>query len=121
MSVLTSREIGNIGEEYTAAFLRENGCEILARNYCIRGGELDIVAKKGNLIHIVEVKTRKRGALSGGEEAITPKKISRVVKAARAYIDANGFEMSCVFDAAIVELEGSKVVKFEYIQRAFTA
>ncbi len=118
---MTSREIGNIGEEYTAEFLREKGCEILDRNYCIRGGELDIVAKKGELIHIVEVKTRRRGALSGGEEAFTPKKISRILRAAKAYLSAKELDMSCVFDAAIVELDGAEVVKFEYIQRAFTA
>lgn len=118
---MTSRDIGNIGEEYTASFLREKGCDILARNYCIRGGELDIVAQKGSLIHVVEVKTRKRGALSAGGEAITPKKISRIVKAANAFLTANDLDLSVVFDAAIVELEGEKVVKFEYIQRAFTA
>lgn len=118
---MTSREIGNIGEDYTANFLISKGCEILERNYCIRGGELDIVAKKGNLLHIVEVKTRKVGSLSSGDEAITPKKISRIVKAAKAYISAHELDMSCVFDVAIVELKGVEVMGFKYIQRAFTA
>ena len=97
------------------------GCEILDRNFCIRGGELDIVAKKGNLLHIVEVKTRKAGALSGGDEAITPKKISRIIRAAGAYINVRELDMSCVFDVAIVELKGEEVTGFKYIQRAFTA
>ncbi len=118
---MTSREIGNIGEEYTACYLVEKGCEILDRNYCIKGGELDIVAKKGSVIHIVEVKTRRPGALSGGDEAITPAKISRIIKAANSYIASRDIDLSCVFDVAVVELRGREVVGFRYIQRAFTA
>ncbi len=118
---MTTREIGNIGEDYTAAYLEKQGCEIVCRNFCIRGGELDIVAKKGDVLHIVEVKTRKAGALTGGEEAITPVKISRIIKAANAYLAKADEELSCVFDVAVVELRGGKVTDFKYIQRAFTA
>lgn len=115
------KEIGNLGEEYTARFLRSNGCEILARNFTIRGGELDIVAKKGDILHIVEVKTRKPNPLSSGGQAITPKKIASVVRAASAYIAQNEIDLSCVFDVAIVEVDGEKITGFQYIQRAFTA
>lgn len=118
---MTSREIGNIGEDYTAEYLISNGCEILERNYCIRGGELDIVAKKGNLLHVVEVKTRKSGSIQSGDKAFTPNKISHIVRAAKAYISSHELDMSCVFDAAIVVLRGTEVVEFKYIQRAFTA
>lgn len=118
---MTSREIGDIGEDYTVKFLTEKGCEILARNFTVRGGELDIVAKKGGVLHVVEVKTRKKGALSGGGEAITPRKISRIVKAARIFLEKSELDISCVFDVAIVETDNGKVAGFEYIQRAFTA
>lgn len=118
---MTPREIGNIGEDFTARFLKKKGCEIICRNFCIRGGELDIVAKKGNLFHVVEVKTRKRGALSSGDEAITPKKISRILKAASAFAASHELDGSIVFDVAVVELDGDKVTDFKYIQRAFTA
>lgn len=118
---MTSREIGNIGEDFTARFLEEKGCEILARNFCIRGGELDIVAKKGKLIHIVEVKTRRPDPLSGGEQALTPRKISHIVKAAEAFMRTMDSELSCVFDVAVVEVKNGGVTDFKYIQRAFTA
>ena len=118
---MTSREIGNIGEDYAARYLISKGCEILSRNFCIRGGEIDIIAKKGELLHIVEVKTRKAGALQSGDEAITPKKIARTIRAAKAYIVANEIDLSCVFDVAIVEMRGEEVTGFKYIQRAFTA
>ena len=56
---MTRKEIGDLGEDFTARYLEERGCEILCRNFRIRGGEIDIIAKKGELLHIVEVKSRK--------------------------------------------------------------
>lgn len=117
----TKKDIGNLGEDFTARYLEAKGCEILARNYFIRGGELDIVAKKGSIIHVVEVKTRKPHPLATGEQAITPKKIARIVKAANAFLIANELDLTCVFDVAIVEANNGKITDFKYIQRAFTA
>ncbi len=116
---MTSREIGDIGEEFTAQFLIKKGCEILERNFTVRGGEIDIIAKKGNLIHFVEVKSRKHNPLSGGEEALTKTKISRIIRAAHEYIGRNDIADSAVYDAAIVEINGGVVTGFDYIQSAF--
>ena len=117
---MTSREIGNIGEEFTAQFLIKKGCEILERNFTIRGGEIDIIAKKGNLIYFVEVKSRKHNPLSSGEEALTKTKISRIIKAAHEYLNRNDIDSSAVYDAAIVEISNGVVTDFDYIQSAFT-
>lgn len=119
--MMTTKEIGNIGEDYTAKYLEAKGCEILARNFTIRGGEIDIIAKKGELIHFVEVKSRKRSPLSTGGEAITRSKIGFIVRAANEYINRNEIDLSCVFDVAIVEVDNGTVTDFTYIQRAFTA
>lgn len=118
---MTTREIGNIGEDFTADFLIKKGCRILERNFTIRGGEIDIIAQKGSVIHFVEVKTRKPNPLSKGEEAITQSKISHILKAANVYIYRNNIELSCVFDVAIVTVDNGSVRGFDYIQRAFNA
>lgn len=118
---MTPKEIGSLGEDFTAEFLISKGCDILARNFRIRGGEIDIIAKKGELLHIVEVKTRKPDPLSTGGEAITPQKQAFIIKAAEAYLRKNELEMSCIFDVAIVEVANGRVTNFKYIQRAFTA
>jgi len=118
---MTTREIGNIGEDYTAKFLEKNGCVILSRNFTIRGGEIDIVAKKGDVVHFVEVKTRKPNPVQSGEEAINSDKIAHILKTAKFYIRRYRIDCSCVFDVAVVELTGTKVTGFKYIQRAFTA
>lgn len=118
---MTTRDIGNIGEDFTAEFLKKKGCRILERNFTIKGGEIDIIAQKGNLIHFVEVKSRKSRPLSSGEEAITQGKISHIIKAAKAYISQNEIELSCIFDVAVVEIDNGSVTDFKYIQRAFNA
>ena len=52
--------IGKIGEDAASTYLKENGYSIIDRNYSRKWGELDIVAKKGNKIHFVEVKSVSR-------------------------------------------------------------
>lgn len=118
---MTTREIGNIGEDYTADFLKYKGCTILERNFTVRGGEIDIIARKGNVLHFVEVKSRKKNPLSTGTEAVTERKIQHIIKAASEYIQRNEIELSCIFDVAVVEIDGGRVTDFKYIQRAFNA
>lgn len=118
----TTREIGDIGENAVVAYLMKNGYEILRRNYTIRGGEIDIIARKGNRIAFVEVKTRKAGSLSSGESAVTKEKKQHIVKAAesfcRSYIEDND-AVKCRFDVAVVELKYDKVVNARYYVSAF--
>lgn len=118
---MTPKEIGNFGEDYVAEYLISKGCDILARNFRIRGGELDIVAQKGELLHVVEVKTRRPDPLSTGSDAITPQKQASIVKATEAFLRKHELDMSCVFDVALVEVTDGRVTDFKYIQRAFTA
>ncbi len=118
---MTNKEIGYIGEDFTAQFLLSKGCEILERNFTIRGGEIDIIAKKGELIHFIEVKSRKKSPLASGDKAITQTKIRHIVKTAQIYLSKFEIECNCVFDVAIVEIDNGKVTDFKYIQRAFTA
>lgn len=118
---MTKKEIGDLGEDYAAKYLRSKGCEILARNYRIRGGEIDIIARLGNVLHIVEVKSRKPSPLTSGEEAISPRKQALLINAAGEYIKRNGLDISAIFDVATVEIDEGKVISFKYIQRAFTA
>lgn len=118
---MTNKEIGYIGEDFVERFLISKGCEILERNFTIRGGEIDIIAKKGELIHFVEVKSRKKAPLESGEKAITQAKIKHIVKTAQAYLNKFEIECNCVFDVAIVEIDNGKITDFKYIQRAFTA
>lgn len=68
------RKAGNIGEDAVCGFLVRHGYEIIKRNFTVRGGEIDIIAEKADIIAFVEVKTREHGSLTSAEEAVDPVK-----------------------------------------------
>lgn len=72
------RGLGARGEDLAAAYLAGRGYRILARNWRIREGELDIVAVDGGCIVAVEVKTRSGTGYGSPLEAITAAKASRL-------------------------------------------
>ncbi len=57
MSITDKQKVGNLGEDIACKFLVKHGFEIKDRNYRKKWGELDVVAKKDNILHFVEVKT----------------------------------------------------------------
>ncbi|MBQ8121038.1 MAG: YraN family protein [Ruminococcus sp.] len=115
-----SRKIGDIGEQATAEFLVRHGYAILERNYTVRGGEIDIIASKGDVTAFVEVKTRKENPLEQGEDAITPTKKKRLVAAAQRYIDEVMKNCKqCRFDVAVVTVSDNAVKHLKYYVNAF--
>ncbi len=82
MSTLT---IGNQGENLACEHLKKQGYKILERNYRIRGGEIDIVAREGNTLVFVEVKTRWSHDYGLPVESMTPWKIKALLKTAKFY------------------------------------
>lgn len=83
---MTNKLTGDYGEELACNYLKNNGYKILKRNYRIRGGEIDIVAKDGDYLVFVEVKTRYTHEYGMPEESITPWKIKALLKTALFYI-----------------------------------
>lgn len=69
-------ELGKRGEDLACRHLEEQGFEILERNWRCRAGELDIVARDGDVLVVCEVKTRRSHAYGSPVEAITPRKLS---------------------------------------------
>lgn len=89
-----SLNLGVSGEEIAAEYLIEHGFSILDRNWNLhRGCELDIVAYKDNVLHVVEVKTRmyKEDEEVHPEFAVDYKKMKHIIKAIHAYKERNGF------------------------------
>ena len=80
-------DIGRLGEDKAAEFLLKNGYKILARNYRIRGGEVDIVAFRRGVLAFVEVKTRTGEAFGTPAQAVDEEKIKRFLKARKDLTD----------------------------------
>ncbi|MDG1479674.1 MAG: YraN family protein [Myxococcota bacterium] len=75
--------LGVAAETFVSAALRQDGWDILARNWRGGGGELDIIALSGGVLRVVEVKARTN---ADPLQAITPRKQRRLIQAAEAYL-----------------------------------
>jgi putative endonuclease len=82
----TTRQIGYKAEEEAARFLSQQGYQILTKNFTIRGGEVDLVAKEGETLVFVEVKMRSTTSFGSAVESITPWKVQALLKTALFYI-----------------------------------
>jgi len=81
------QRLGRRGEDLAAEHLAGLGYEIIARNWRCRAGELDIVARQGDTLVLVEVRARRSRAFGLPEESLTPAKRARLL-ACGAYLSA---------------------------------
>ena len=116
------RKIGNFGENYVCGFLKRHGYKIVKKNFTIKGGEIDIIAMKNDVIAFVEVKTRKPDALVSGEEAVDAQKRQHIIKTAEAFIESMESEnYTYRFDVAVVIEQNYKIISLKYYAGAFNA
>ncbi|MEK6696488.1 MAG: YraN family protein [Candidatus Deferrimicrobiota bacterium] len=80
------RAQGDAAEERACRHLDRSGFTIVERNFRTRGGEIDIVARKGDVLVFVEVRSREDAAFGTPEESVTLAKRRRIVAAARQYL-----------------------------------
>lgn len=83
---MSNKNLGDNGEHLACQYLQKQGYKILERNYRIRGGEIDIVAKEGNVLVFVEVKTRWSHDYGLPAESMTFWKIKALLKTAKFYV-----------------------------------
>lgn len=112
---------GYDGESIAARYLEKKGYKITARNYHTRFGELDIVCENKKYIVIVEVKTRREGAISTGREAVSPAKIRKIIKSAVLFLQASKTKLQPRFDVVEITLPVASAgeVKIVHIENAF--
>jgi putative endonuclease len=93
---------GISAESRAAAFLMAKGYRILARRFRTPYGEIDLVAKKRNLVAFVEVKAR--ASLDDAAYAVTPRQQARIIDAAQAWLVAHPehAEFDLRFDAVLI-------------------
>lgn len=72
------QELGRYGEDVAVRHLHDQGLVILERNWRCRAGEIDIVARHGDVLVFCEVKTRRSDRFGSPVEAVTPRKLARM-------------------------------------------
>ncbi len=102
--------LGKKGEEWAAEWLQAKGYQILHRNYRYGRAEIDIVARKEQLLVFVEVKTRTNLSHGEPETAVSPHKIGRLRKAAEHFIFTTDWQHDVRFDVIAISVEGNREV-----------
>ena len=97
--------LGRRGEDLAHRYLRKSGFTILARNYRPSGGEaeVDIVARDGEIVVFVEVKSRRSAEYGSPDRAIDSAKQANITRAARSYATRAGIPWNQVrFDTVSI-------------------
>ena len=120
-----TKDIGDRGEALAAAYLEEQGCIILERNYRFERAEVDLICfeptgeASGELV-FVEVKTRTGLGFGRPEEAVDEEKQRNMIKGAKAYLYESHMENALSrFDVIGVVLRGDREPQIEHFKNAF--
>jgi len=114
--------IGRYGEQLAAHHLRRTGLTLLARNWRCPEGELDIVARDGDVLVFCEVKTRSSTAFGWPAEAVGSAKAARLRRLAASYLaeqrpmTRGGFWPDVRFDVVSVVQQRSGVAQVEHLR-----
>ena len=87
-----NRELGRRGEDAAAKFLHRHGYDVVERNWTCFAGEADIIARDGDTLVFVEVKTRRGTDHGFPGEAVGPAKRERYERIALAYVQGHCME-----------------------------
>jgi len=120
---LTRRDLGALGERHAARLLRAKGYRLLEANYRTPRGELDLIARDGDTLVFVEVRSRT------SEDTLTPlssvddRKQDHIIRTAQAYLLARRLpECHCRFDVVeVVATPTGQIVEMRHYEGAFSA
>lgn len=83
---LSTTEKGARGEDAAAAYLESKGWKVLERNFRVRAGEIDIIARQGDTVAFVEVKSWASVPREDLARSVGPRKRARISRAARLFL-----------------------------------
>lgn len=111
-------EKGLKGEEIASEYIIAKGYQILERNFRLKTGEIDIIAKEGDTLVIIEVKTRSNINYGYPYEAVNKKKQGKIIRTALYYVKLHGLKDTQLrFD--VIEVYLGKDNKVNHYENAF--
>ena len=117
---MNRKETGALGEKLAAEYLEKNQYRVLDKNFRCREGEADIIARKDNMLVVVEVRTKRSIAFGTPEESINERKKEHLRAVARRYCELNQYNQEEFrIDVIAIELKYNGTVnRFEHIENA---
>lgn len=119
MPISNKMKTGRLGEDMAADWLTRHGYEIVARNYRAGHDELDIIARQGDTLVFVEVKTARSKSFGAPETWVDQRKQRHLGEAADAFLIEHDFQdVDCRFDVIAIDLSQSPP-RINHIKDAF--
>ena len=117
---MNTKITGNAGEEKASQYLIQKGYSIIARNFRTKGGEVDIIAVKDNVVVFVEVKSLPNGTPELLLTELNRRKLQRIVKSSKCFLlKHRQYSNSYVrYDVIVIDMPGLPEVY--HIENAFT-
>jgi putative endonuclease len=112
-------KFGTEGEDLAVRWLKEKGYEILHRNWRHSHYEIDIIAMKGKMLHIVEVKARNFSAFGHPEDNVGKKKFKNLQRAADEFLFLNPGYQWIQYDILAITLFKDKEAEFFLLEDVF--
>ena len=112
-------ELGKWGEQIARDLLISKGYQILEQNWSCGHKEIDIIAKDGNELVIVEVKTRRVSTLVDPEETVDKMKQRYLIWSAEAYVERNNLDVDVRFDIVAIVVDKNNEHRIDHIENAF--
>jgi len=114
----TTREKGTAAEKVAIEYLKKNGYEILEQNWQNHHRELDIIAKKNNIVTIIEVKSLFSNYIQEPYQSVNRNKQRLIISATNAYIRKHNINDDVQFDIISIITNANEPV-IEHIENAF--
>ncbi len=111
-------ELGKLGEALAQQFLSDKGYNVIHTNWRFDKDEIDIIAMDGDVLVIVEVKTRSTDAFGHPEDAINHNKEKFLIRATETYLEENQLDIDSRFDIISI-IHNDRETKIDHIIDAF--
>jgi putative endonuclease len=112
-------DLGKLGEELALKKVRRLGYKKIVQNYRCPLGEVDLIARDGDTLVFIEIKTRKGKSIDYAKEAVNDRKKRQLSKTALAYMKSNNCcDTKARFDVVAINLRDGKP-QIEVLQNAF--
>ncbi len=109
--MISRKACGDLGEAQAAAYLQQQGYQIIMRNFRTKIGEIDIIVSKNNCLYFVEVKKQRFGNFGKAIEQITYTKKQRIIGTAEIYLAENAWQGDCSF--LVIAIDGDNLEMIE--------
>ena len=111
--------LGEMGERLALKKIKRLGYKFIAKNYRCPLGEIDLIARDGDCLVFIEIKTRRGRSIGYAKEAINKRKMRQISKVALAYMKANNCcDVKARFDVIAINIKDDRE-EIEIIPNAF--